>query len=393
MAVAGGALDISSSTTRLPILDGLRGIGLIVIMLVHFRSVEEPAAGAWLERIWHFGLDMGVIALDVFFVLSGFLITRILLDSKGSRAYFATFYARRVLRIFPVYYGFLVGYFILLPHLAEWAEQVRISPLQHFYYWTYTTNIAAGLNDWLNPAQAGTVFPFHHSTTHLWSLALEEQFYLAWPAVVHFCSLSGMKRACVACIVLAPIARVILVFTLGPYSNAAYVLTPARMDGIAWGALIAVILRQPGILPQCLWMAKRVALLAAGVLFGIYAYEGRLNGEESALFQTLGLTGSVYLGASLVVMSLAAQQEGRCYQLFANPILRSVGGYSYATYVLHLPLRFMLEWTGLFSKPAANLGLVAELEYSVPMVALSLAGGVVIWHTYEKHWLNLRRHL
>jgi peptidoglycan/LPS O-acetylase OafA/YrhL len=96
--------SLGRSTTQIPIFDGLRGSMLMLIMLVHFRSLEQPRPGMWLEQIWHFGLDMALVTLPVFFVMSGFLITRILLDSRESSSYFRTFYSRRSLRIFPVYY-------------------------------------------------------------------------------------------------------------------------------------------------------------------------------------------------------------------------------------------------------------------------------------------------
>jgi peptidoglycan/LPS O-acetylase OafA/YrhL len=389
---AGTIPAIGRASTRVPIFDGLRGGMLILILFVHFRSLEEPTPGHWAEQIWHFTLDMAVFTLDTFFVLSGFLITRILLDSKHSPSFFRTFYVRRVLRIFPVYYAFLVIYFLILPNLAAWAAELRIAPLQHVFYWSHLTNIAAGLNDWLNPEMARSGYPFQYSTTHLWSLAVEEQFYALWPLAVYLCTTATFKRVCLACIVAAPVCRILFVATLGAESNAAYVMTPARMDGLAIGSLLAVCARTPeGLSPFVRW-AWPVGAIGAAVLTALFFYEGgHINLEETVLFHTLGLTASVYVAAAIVTLSLVARERGVWHRITTSWPLSQAGKFSYAAYIIHLPLRYSLQWSGVLHRPARNSGLAAELAYSSTMIVLSLALAAVIWHVFEKHFLNLRR--
>jgi peptidoglycan/LPS O-acetylase OafA/YrhL len=377
-----------------PILDGLRGSMLILILLVHFRSVREPTPGDWAEQSWHFVLDMAVFTLDVFFVLSGFLITRILIDAHGSDRYFSTFYGRRALRIFPVYYGFLIVYFLVLPNVAAWADALALSPAQHAVYWTHLTNVAAGLNDWWNPAAAGPDwYPLEVTTGHLWSLSLEEQFYLVWPAVVYFSSLDGLKKASIACIVAAPIVRIALVATMGGESSAAYLLTPARMDGLAIGSLFAVCAQRPDGLQPFLRRAGLAATLSLLALAALFFWEGHINLDTSGWFHAIGLTASVYLAAAIVVISLFARPGELWYRVFGNAPLRRIGDYSYATYVMHYPIMFVLDATGVWSRPPANSGLRAEFLYSGPMLAICIAAGALSWHLYEERILKLRRYL
>lgn len=388
---AGTASDLGNSARHLPIFDGLRGFMLVLIMLVHFRSLEQPTPGAWLEQAWHFILDMSLVTLDVFFVLSGFLISRILLDAKGRVGFFRIFYARRMVRIFPLYYGFLLVYFILIPAAAEWARDLDLPLARHVMYWTYTTNLGAGLNDWWDPARAGlNWYPLEDSTGHLWSLALEEQFYFLWPVLVHRLTTLNLRRVCLACMVSAPLIRVALVATLGASSDAAYLLTPARTDGLALGAFLAICAREPEGIHRFARLVGPVAGASFLVLLAIFAVEGHLE-IENAVVQTMGLTASVYMAGAIVVSSLLATSGSVWYRVFGNALVRRIGQYSYATYVFHLPLMFSLHRSGAFPRPLQNSGLAVELMYSGTMVVLSLLAGALSWHLYESHWLKLRR--
>src|SRR5262249_2846553 len=136
------------------------------VVLFHFSGIfrlrESTAVGTILARGW-----MGV---DLFFVLSGFLITGILLDSRGADGYFSSFYARRFLRIFPLYYGFLALWFLVLAYVFGSAYSDLFARERQVWFWSYTAN-------WGRPDELGAL-------GHFWSLAIEEQFYLVWPLVV-----------------------------------------------------------------------------------------------------------------------------------------------------------------------------------------------------------------
>src|SRR5437763_217904 len=161
----------------IPQLDGLRGTAVIMVLIGHAASFVEGLPYAGMVEYVRF-------TVDVFFVLSGFLITGILLDAKGSNHYFRNFYVRRVLRIFPLYYGFLFVFFILAPALRPPTpggpfEGWRAS---QGWFWSYLSNYQLLFPQWVRP----------YPLSHFWTLAVEEQFYLFWPTVVLLTSRKGL---------------------------------------------------------------------------------------------------------------------------------------------------------------------------------------------------------
>ena len=180
----------------IPALDGLRGIAIILVMLHHFTNYRPTSGIDGLIGSVVFFLWTGV---DLFFVLSGFLITGILLDSRGSERYFTTFYARRTLRIFPLYYLVLFVAFVVLPQFpavnAVLTGQVDLPP--QWPYWLYLENFSIAARGWV-----------HGWVDVGWSLAIEEQFYLVWPLVIWLCPPRLLALLCAAIIVAEPIARV-----------------------------------------------------------------------------------------------------------------------------------------------------------------------------------------
>ena len=162
----------SAPLAHIPALDGLRAFAILLVIVRHASLEQGAASRGFLGALGNAGW-MGV---DLFFVLSGFLITRILIQSKGSTYYFRNFYLRRSFRIFPLYYAVLVGLFVVAP-IASHSPAVQELARHQIWYWTYTVNfLAANTN--------GEACGLH--TVHFWSLSVEEQFYLIWPAVVFF---------------------------------------------------------------------------------------------------------------------------------------------------------------------------------------------------------------
>jgi peptidoglycan/LPS O-acetylase OafA/YrhL len=182
----------------------------------------------------------GWTGVDIFFVLSGFLITGILLDARGDGpvrppGYYRAFYTRRALRIFPVYYAFLAYIFIL--------RKAQV-PSGAWWYWTYLTNVMFARVGWTPSIEP-----------HLWSLAVEEQFYLFWPAAISLIRRSWLRPICWALIVLSTGLRIVVAQHWG--WTPAYVLTVCRLDEFAAGALLASYARarQPvGNGPALLWV-------------------------------------------------------------------------------------------------------------------------------------------
>jgi peptidoglycan/LPS O-acetylase OafA/YrhL len=228
--------------SRSAALDGLRGLAILLVLCVHFIGDAQPSSA--IERAVVKLANYGIWGVDLFFVLSGFLITGILYDAKGAPHYLRDFYARRTLRIVPLYYGVLFVLFVVLPSLPSVYPSGLAESGQHqAWLWSYGTNIYLAL------AKAWAL-PY---VSHFWSLAVEEHFYLVWPLVVLVATRRGLLRACVAISGLALALRCGLSLA-GAGDVALVVLTPCRLDALCIGAFLAIAVRSIGL--------ERVARLA-----------------------------------------------------------------------------------------------------------------------------------
>jgi len=166
----------SSLPSHIPALDGIRGLAVLLVFYCHTTLIDPGGA---LGKLFVSSSRISWAGVDLFFVLSGFLITGILFDAKGKDFYFRNFYARRTVRIFPLYYAFLLVALVLLPIVtpASLADvYLHEFPTQKVWYWLYLSNFYQAFH------------PTHHLVFVSWSLAIEEQFYLCWPLVVFLCS-------------------------------------------------------------------------------------------------------------------------------------------------------------------------------------------------------------
>ena len=236
---------------HLPRLDGFRGLALVFVVLFHLVVFRED--GTWFSR-FHYGW-MGV---DMFFALSGFLIGRILLEDRGRPGWLRTFFARRVLRIFPAYWLTLVFVFFVVPHLAP--PTAAAYPHEEFpIYLAYLHNLVLP-----HYVEGGARY-----LAHTWSLAIEEHFYLLLPLCVLVLRRRGLMVGAVLVILASPVLRYAYLIET-PRVGLAYLhvyrTTPFHLDGLAAGFLLAVVLhgaRTLGARPVN-W-AQRLALVA--VLF------------------------------------------------------------------------------------------------------------------------------
>lgn len=337
-------------------LDGIRGIAILLVLMIHLALM--PGLPAPLFAI----AGSGWAGVDLFFVLSGFLITGILLKSKGESGYFRTFYWHRTLRIFPLYYAFLL---ITLPFAFE---------VQQIAYWLY-------LGNFLNAT--GSAIPFMN---HFWSLAIEEQFYWIWPLVVWRLPVQQLARLCAALITLVVIARFATVhFTLRS-PEYVFTFTPLRSDPLLMGGLIAC-LYELGWLQRFGWAVKGVALAGAvSFAFGIMRAHG--TGYIEPAIERYGYLGADLLCASGIGACVIWQGAG-CLAPLRSGVLRFFGKYSYAIYVFHYPLsRVILPWSAKTMSP-----LLAAVASFVIGTAVSTALALVSWNVLEKRFLALKRRL
>ena len=231
---------------RIPQLDAVRGIAILVVMLHNSGTFPRLFAQGW----------MGV---DLFFVLSGFLITGILLDTKQSESYFKNFYVRRCLRIWPLYYSALFFMFVLVPFLRP-SEASTVFAARSSPWWAYPLF----LQNFLVPTPTAATGLLGVT----WSLAVEEQFYLVWPWVIRFCSSTQVRRLAMVVICVSPALR----FYLSLHHVDIYSNPFCRLDALMAGALLAIVVRSENFYPATL-------LKRAWLVFFVAAPTGTNNGD------------------------------------------------------------------------------------------------------------------
>lgn len=356
---------------RLPALDGVRGIAIILILLLHFADVSLPHTTSRLIGIYK---SWGWAGVDLFFALSGFLITTILLDAKGSPHYFRTFYARRALRIFPAYYLLLALCFWVLPQVEALADALR-PPVYgpSWTYWTHTSNFYFAYRGFAEG-------PLGHS----WSLSVEEQFYLVWPAVVLACSRASLRTLIGAMIVLVPLLRGLLLLG-GTAPLAIYFNTLTRLDGLAVGALLAVLI-SGGMARADLLRFARLLLPVAGLGLAASVVSKRW-GVGFELWLEASKYSFVALGsAALVAIAIALPREHALSRALRARPLTFLGRYSYGLYLFHLPVVHLVGVKFQASQPVlgAWLGLLIYLSVTIALAQLS-------WVLVERPFIRLKR--
>ncbi|MEO5561308.1 MAG: acyltransferase [Dokdonella sp.] len=356
---------------RMPGLDGLRGIAILLVLMHGFDALNAP------DGLWHgvdLALDAGWIGVQLFFVLSGFLITGILLDTQDSPAYYRNFFVRRVLRIFPLYYGVLLIAFVVVPLLLAvpagyGAHQV--------WLWTYTENFVA---------------PFGNSNPllpHFWSLCVEEQFYLVWPLVVRIAGRRGVIVLGSALVVIAIASRIYVRAHFGEPvgAEAAYSFTPCRFDALAIGAVTAALLRGERVGRQVMHRGNGRLLALGGMLVVMTGLlVGRL-GRMTEPMQVAGYT-IIALGFALVLVSAMAPAT----RFFSWAPLRTIGTCSYAMYVFYAPLH-LLAGLPLLARISASPSVPLALAYVLVASLATFCLAALSYRFYERHFLALKSRL
>jgi peptidoglycan/LPS O-acetylase OafA/YrhL len=363
-----------------PALDGLRGLAIILVLFVHF--VGNAQAGNAVERALTKASNYGLFGVDLFFVLSGYLITGILYDTRFSSHYFRNFYMRRILRIFPLYYAVLFAmFFVLKLAPSGYPAALEESSRHQAWLWSYALNLFVALQgSWEH-------LPY---ISHFWSLAVEEQFYLVWPLVVGIASHNALLRICAGCVLFSPILRVILSLS-GMNEISIQVLTPCRFDALCTGGFLAVAGRSP--LREALRReAPRAALVLAGSILLVSAL-GATTHVLPAVSQSIrGLLVALFFGALLIVC-VDADPGGRIGRFFNHPAMRFFGRYSYGIYVFQGMIAFFLYDKRTENGLAAWIGshLAAVLLQAVLGVGFAVLLAVISHESFEKRFLLLKR--
>ncbi|HEX8618837.1 MAG TPA: acyltransferase [Thermoanaerobaculia bacterium] len=348
-------------------LDGLRAGAILLVLLYHLTPGRDSSHGV--RTLLLKLADIGWSGVDLFFVLSGFLITTKLLAAREDEHRFRDFYVRRALRIFPLYYAALLVLLILVPALTTFPFADARAQLP---YWLYYSNFR------LLPLPTDALLPIGH----FWSLAIEEQFYLVWPAVIFFCRRRVSIAVCIAIPLMATLLRYAFASSGAEWSTT-YAWTFCRADGLALGALIAF--KRPSLrlsaiaaacaAPLCVWAAWRdKATLVATSLATPDAIVARA---------LLPIAASVMF-AALLVFALELRPLSRALSIAP---FRTLARYSYGMYIFHFPLMPTLSALILPHFSSAN---VAALMVFVAGTLVSLGLAMLSYHAFELHFLRLK---
>jgi peptidoglycan/LPS O-acetylase OafA/YrhL len=370
---------------HVPALDGLRGLAILLVMTFHFAWVAPPVGRP--AKLLTFFMNFGWTGVDLFFVLSGFLITGILVDAKREPAYFRNFYARRVLRIFPLYYGVLAVTLHVLPHFVPYdTPALRLLLHDQWYLWTYSTNVSVALRhgeyicdaDWL---RLGV----------LWSLAVEEHFYLVWPLLVFLLPRRSILKVSVALVALAPLLRW-TALDAGVAPRTLFCLTVFRADSLAMGGALAVVVREPEILPRVLRRTKWAAVVAIGTVAVVTARR-KFFAHLDPPVDVIGFTAMAVLYGAILLRMVAGREPSRLRRFLSHPRVTFFGKYSYGAYMLHDLLRPAYDRFFPVKGLERTMGseVLAFVIYWVLASATTFACAFVSFRVYEKPFLELKR--
>lgn len=315
------ALGTLPTPERIPALDGLRGLAIALVLLWHTFNETRPSPEP--TSSWFSLIRLSWSGVDLFFVLSGFLIGGILLDTVGSSSYLRTFYIRRAYRILPVYLIVITIYCLANSTLSSRSAAANTIPF--LAYVTFTQNF------WM--ASMGAFGAGGLAVT--WSLAIEEQFYLIAPLAVRKLNVTKLTIALALIVAFAPFLRAIF---LTPRLNClgGYVLVPCRADALCLGVLCAIAKRNARIWRFVLDKRRCIFycfcfFLAVATFFAVEKLP-----FCSGVMMTAGFSVLALLYTTLLLLSLVGPV--RLIKLLEGSALRGLGKISYALYLFHLPL-------------------------------------------------------
>jgi peptidoglycan/LPS O-acetylase OafA/YrhL len=363
----------TKSEKHIAALDGLRAAAILLVLIRHLVPHRPGLSAA--AKTFNGLVGLGWSGVDLFFVLSGFLITGILLDARRADGYFRNFYARRVLRIFPLYYLMVFLCTVVFTHVPAMRDAVPgPNPL---WWWLYLSNVVLSFAP---EASSGWLGNF-------WSLAVEEHFYLLWPAIIYFSTRRTTVWVCISCLVVASLCRIGFNLAGNPYAG--YALTPCRMDALAAGALVAIAYRGT-ITPGMKAWTGRVCI-GSGIALFVVAF-WRHSFSKDPLMQLAGFPLTYCFYATLLFILVTAEEGNWLRRLLELRVLRTIGKYSYGMYVFQV-VAGLLERMGLWVAPFPDSAVrVNDFLNACVQCVIIFAVAFVSWHLYEKHFLKLKRY-
>ena len=367
------------SSVRIPALDGLRGIAILLVLLAHTVFFTSFRHHPVLNRLLSLG-SLSFSGVDLFFVLSGFLIGGILLDHLDSPRYFTTFYLRRAYRILPLYVA-VVLFCLVVSQLSVrgWTPfgqlDIFVGPVPWWSFAIFGQNLAMAVTGGSGRGGLGVT----------WSLAIEEQFYLTLPLVLRWVAPRNLICWLAAVIGFAPILRILLAVYWPRGTFAGYVFTPCRADALSMGVLCAVMVRKENVWDYLVanrrWVyavAGVLGLCLAAITLGGYSV-GSAAGPKT--LYGLELTVLAFFYGTVVLLAVTGDdkfvRKGLC-----NPLLMKLGGIAYGTYLFHpLCIGFFLFLATHLIRPTPGAAFIAAQMLGV---AATLGLATVSWRRFEK---------
>ena len=355
---------------RIPELDGIRGMAILMIVVYHWFVLE---GNVFLAPRWMEAGRFGWSGVDLFFVLSGFLIGGILLDARNSSNYYQVFYIRRFYRILPLY-GLLclasLAVFYLRLSTHGWLFNGKVP---WYAYLTFGQNYWMVVNNTLGSRQIDVT----------WSLAIEEQFYLTLPLMIRLVHKKLLPYLLVAGIVTAPLIRTVIWLGTNPDNRftETYLLTPCRMDALLLGVLAAWLVRRER---SWRWLVNHTrGLQAAAILFGIgYAWMIHKDwNQESFPMSSFGYTWVALFSVTLLLLAIT-HKKGWVSRLFRTRGLTFLGIIAYCLYLFHEPvLGFVF---GVWGSASPGVTGLASLGVTLAACAVLVVLARVSWTSFEK---------
>ena len=345
-----------SKLTYFKNLDGLRAVAALGVMVAHFFDAGRLINFPSLVKVTQIG-NSGV---SLFFVLSGFVITRILLNSVNEKKYFFNFYGRRTLRIFPLYYFSLLCY-NYVPFLLNIVTSIDVS--KQWYHYLYLQNFAR------------TFLWDHQGPGHFWSLAVEEHFYLIWPGLIFLVNTKNKNRLLFISVLILIIAFVLRYIMLNDGYNI-NVFTFTRIDQLALGCILA-ILEHKGILAK---INTKVFLVIMAISTVFVAYSSRL---ENFYLDLVKYNAYGFLFFGLIGYCITSESNALFNRFLTFAPMQFLGKISYGLYIWHVLVMLLLEHY------IKSFGMI--IDFSV-MVIFTIILSSLSYYLLESKFLSLKKY-
>lgn len=346
---------------RLPALDGIRGLALTIVVVFHVhRLLPSPAPSSSLAaRLAGKAADAGWCGVELFFVLSGFLITTGLLDARRRGEPAVHFYVRRVIRIVPAYYAFLLVLFTAAPLLAAAPEEAATLRANQPWYWTFLVDVLVFRHGW-------EATPLH--TGHLWSIAIEAHYYACWPIAVRHLDRRGLRTLCAGLFVASGVGRALMLLAGSP-ATAVYAFTATHLEGLAAGGWLALAPFDVGSDPS--WRRRLGLAAGAGALGFVTLGALRETLQPSdPIVALFGIPCAALIATGFVGLRPFAH-------VLSHPALTTIGGYSYAAYLFHDPIA-LVTWRALAGTRVATSHIVIFAVVAALTAVASAASAALV---------------